>query len=336
MGALHMAFKEVLQIIPKLSTSDLNNMERSLQSRFTRIAKTFGSGLKSVLTGGSVLGAAAFLLQKALSPLKEIQEAIDRTLEKGSDLSVNAKQFGSTPGELAKLHAFGEAKGISSGELDVLITKFQTAVAEAIADPTKDTSVRQFTGEADTVKGFFNFIQGLQQLPKTSQLRVQTEVFGEKQILRMSEFLNADFPALVKAFSDIKTSALTRDIGKLDSIGDFQKQIQAHTSLRDLHNKAQVINQDQAAQMDQAEQARLKIENDRIKDFRGLVDVDTKMQNIQNELEKLTREVLPAFSVLATTAIDLLRQSVQGWKLIYDLLKDSRAIKGIMKFWGGN
>lgn len=329
-------FKEILQIIPKLSASELDNMQRSLQSRFSKVAKSFGVGLKNALTGGSIVGAAAALMQKALSPLKEIQDAIERTLDKGNDLTTGAKQFGSTPGEFAKLTAIAQAKGIDAGSLEALLIKFQTSVAEAKADPKKDTSVRQFVGEANTVEAFLKFIQGLQKLGTDKQVLVQQEVFGAKQIGKMSDFLNADFPEIIKAFSNVSTENLTRDINKLSGVSDLQRLLGAQTSLADIGGKAKNINSGTAIAIDNAEKARLERENKKIADFRGLIAVDEKMQVIQDRLETLTRELLlgiPLITKGLEGAVGLLQQSVDGWKMIYDLIKDSRIIKGIMK-WG--
>lgn len=329
-------FKEILQIIPKLSSSELNNMERSLQSRFMKVAKSFGTGLKNVLTGGSIVGAAAALLQKALSPLKEIEEAINRTLDKGNDLTTGAKQFNTTPGEFAKLTAIAAAKGLDAGSLEMLLIKFQTAVAEAKADPKKDTSVRQFVGEGNTVEGFLKFIQGVQKLSTDKQVLVQQEVFGAKQIGKMSDFLNADFPKLIAAFANVKTDSLTRDINKLSGVSDVQRLLGAQTQLADIRGKAKNINSGTAVAMDEAERARLDRENKKIADFRGLIAVDEKMAVIQDRLETITRELLVGIPQIMdgfNVAIDLLQKAVDGWKMIFDLLKESRLLKGLLK-WG--
>src|SRR4051812_42229231 len=100
-------FTEILRIRPQLDNSDMNNMERTLTSRFGRVAKKFSAGLKAAV----ILGAGAALLEKVLNPLNETREAIDRTLNKSSDLTTSAKQFGSTPGELLRLQGLAGAKG---------------------------------------------------------------------------------------------------------------------------------------------------------------------------------------------------------------------------------
>lgn len=165
------------------------------------------------------------LIDKLLNPLKEVQEAIDRSLSKGDDLATFAAQFNTTAGRLAKVQALGEASGLDAEGLRMLLVKFQTSLAEAAADKNKDTSVRAFAGRQDTLEAFFEFIQSLQKLNKGDQLRVQSEVFGERQILKASEFLNADFATLGKQFARFDTEKLTRAANKLANFSDLNDRL---------------------------------------------------------------------------------------------------------------
>ena len=80
-------YTEILKVKPQLDTKDLNKMEKTLQSRFSRLAKGFGKSITNVIKGGGVAGIAIALIDKLLNPLKEVQEAIDRSLSKGDDLA---------------------------------------------------------------------------------------------------------------------------------------------------------------------------------------------------------------------------------------------------------
>ncbi len=327
-------FKEVLQIIPKLSSSELNTMEKSLGSRFNRIAKTFGKGIRNALTGGSIIGAGAALLQKALSPLKEVQEAIERTLQKGDDIATNAKEFGSSAGELAKLRAMGQSTGLAGGDLDMLIGKFQTAVAEAAADPKKDTSVRAFVGEKNAVKGFFSFMQGLQKLDPDKRILAQNEIFGEKQRLKMADFLGSNFPELLSKFAQFDTAKLDKSIKTIEGFSDMNDYLTSVTELGDLDKKAKAITNGTINAMDMSRQKNLDRENKRIADFKGLLTIDERMQDIQMKLETVVNDVLtklPIFTDGINVALDLLKKSVEGWNQIFKLLSDSPLIRGIFR-----
>jgi hypothetical protein len=327
-------FREVLEIIPKLSVQDLKDMEKNLASRFANVAKKFGRGLTQVLTGGSILAAGAALVQRLLNPLKEIQEAVDRTLDKSSTLSTQANQFGTSSGELAKLHAFGAAKGIDEGSLNILIEKFQSAVTSATNNPGEHSAVRQFVGQKDMAQGFLDFIQNLQKLSATQQVQIQEEVFGGKQILKMSEFLHADFAALAERFKGVSVANLTKANEKLAALSDIDKANFAYRNLKDIQDKAKVVNSGVIQTRDEAEGQRLAKENERLADFRNLGLIDQKMEKIQLEIEKLTTEIFTKIPVLFSamdTVVDLLRKSVEGWRMIFQALKGSR----VFRLFGG-
>lgn len=316
-------FKEILQIVPQLSSSDLNNMEQSLGKRFGNIAKKFGKGLLGAIAGGGIAGLALGLVDKLLNPLKEVQEAIDKTLNRGSDLAVQAKQFNTTAGELAKLQAFGQAKGIDPESLNHLIEKFQSAVSEAVADPTKQTSVRKFVGEKDTAQAFFDFIQGLQKLDKNKQIQVQQEVFGEKQILRMSEFLNADFGKLNDKFKGISTDRITKDVAKVDNLDELNKTLGAVRGLKDFNDKAEKMNANMIILRNDQEKRKLEIENKQIGSYESLANIEAASTEI---LDTIKSGILTLTNLLVK--VTNLAENVKK-------VTSSPMVRGIKKLFGG-
>lgn len=321
---------EILKIKPQLDNSDLNKMEKTLGQRFGRIAKGFGKGLTSAIKGGAVAGVALGLIDKLLNPLKEVQEAIERSLALSDDLVTNARQFGTTAGNLAKLQAFGKSTGLAPDALNLLLTKFQTSVAEASADPNKPSAVRNFVGEKDTAKAFFEFIQSLQKLDKTQQLLVQQEVFGEKQILKMSDFLNTDFAALNKYFKDIDAQKLTNNLGTQADLNDLKETLGAVRELKDINTKAGLINRGTITQMENSKQIALNKENSRISNFDMINNVNDKMNEISKNIEDLAMNLLTNVPILVKAVeagVALLQKAINGWGLIFKALKDSRLLK---------
>lgn len=317
-------FSEILKIIPRLETKDLANMERVLNSRFMRVAKKFGGGIMSVLKGGGIAGAGLALIDKLINPLKETQEAIDRTLKASDDLATNAKQFNTTAGRLAKLQAFGKSAGLDADSLAMLITKFQTSVAEAKADPNKATSVRNFVGEEDTAAAFFEFIQALQKMDKTQQLLVQQEVFGEKQILKMADFLNSDFANVGKYFAKFNSATLTKDINKTGDLNDLNDTLAAVRELEDLSKKSKLINEGMITSRDRAERVALDRENQRIASYQNLQAISTTVDKIAGLIEQGVAQI-GKFITFATPMINRLVESISK-------LSNSRLLKG---FFGG-
>jgi hypothetical protein len=331
-----MVFSEILKIIPRLDNADLNNMERKLGSRFTKIAKQFGKGLSGALKGGAIAGGAMALIDRLLNPLKEVQEAIEKTLNHSDDLVTNAKQFGTTAGNLAKLQAFGKSTGLDPEALNMLLVKFQTAVAENKQDKTKMTSVAKFGSEKDTAKAFFEFIQALQKTDKNKQLLIQQEVFGEKQILKMSDFLNTDFGSLSKFFKGIDNDKITAAANKLGDLNDLSQTLTAVRELKDIGTKSKIINTGTVNSMEASKAKALQLENERIKNFQSINNMNDKMVEIAANLEKMVQEVfkqIPEIFKVMNLIVSLLQKAAEGWGMLFKMLKNTGWVR---KLFGGS
>lgn len=280
-------FKEILKIIPRLEAAELNKMERTLGQRFGRVAKKFGKGLLNAIKGGGALGLAVGLIDKFLNPLKEVQDSIERTLARGDDLVTFAKQFNTTAGRLAKLEAFGKSAGLDRDDLFQALTKFQVSVAEASADPTKQTSVRAFANRTDTADAFFEFIQSLQKLSANDQIRVQQEVFGEKQILKMADFLSSDFALLnQKYFKRFSSNDLTKAAERTGNLSDTRDALTAVRDLDDMMKKSNVINENMITAEDRRLREELTRENERIKSYETLSTISEASTKILGFVER--------------------------------------------------
>lgn len=297
-------------------------MQNSLQSRFTKLTKSFGKGLVAALKGGGIAGIALGLIDKLLNPLKEVQEAIDRTLHTSDDLATNAKQFNTSTGKLAKLVTLAKATGLDEQSLFTLITKFQTAVAQAKADP-KDpnvNSVRNFVDQKDTAEAFFGFITQLQKMDKNQQLLVQTQVFGEKQILKMAEFLQqgaAGFEQVAKLTGIDKVTAASAGakIDKNAQLSDLSDALKAGREFQDLQNKSAIINESMIRNMDKNERIALERENQRIKSYNDLAALSQTAEKIFALVDQgvalvgsLVTKVLPFID----TATDFIKKFVKS------------------------
>lgn len=307
-------------------------MEKTLNGRFTKIAKSFGKGITNVLKGGGIAGIALSLVNKLLNPLKEVQEAIEKSLAASDDIVTNAKQFGTTPANLARLTAFAGASGLGTDNLNLLLTKFQATVAEAIADPTKNTSVRQFTGDKDTARAFFEFIQSLQKMDKNQQILVQQEVFGEKQILKMSDFLNTDFSEFSKRIAKFSNEKLDRSLNKQGSLNDFKDEIAAARDLGDIITKGRLINKGTVTSIEAGKARDLQLENDRIANFENIKSMDNSIKEISLKLEKLVIELSKGLPVIIEAVNSLLKVNQSVAKFLGDIylsIKNSRVMKSI-------
>jgi len=275
---------DILKIIPKMDSSDLKKLEDQLQSRFTKISKKFGKGLMDVLKGGGIAGLALGLIDKLLNPLQAVQESMDRMLKTSDDLATQANQFNTSSGKLFKLVQIGKSAGLDQEGLFTLITKFQTAVAQAKADPNDQSvsAVRNFTNEKDTVANFFNFIQQLQKMDRNSQLLVQQQIFGEKQIGKMSEFLNLDFAKQFRATGLDKQSSetFTKSIDKMAKLSDLADILKVKNENKDIIDKSRVINESMIKQRAKSDALALEKENLQIKSYNDLAAISDTVSKI--------------------------------------------------------
>lgn len=324
-------FSEILKITPQIDPKDLAKMERTLQSRFTKIAKNFGKGITNVFKAGGIAGIALALIDKVLNPLKEVQEAIDRTLKSSDDIATNAAQFNTSTGKLFKLIQLAKATGLDQDNLFMLITKFQTAVAQAQANPADGSvsSVRNFTNDKDTAESFFDFIQSLQKMDKNTQLLVQQQIFGEKQILKMADFLQTDF---TKKFSEvgldkISTTKLTGSIEKLAGLNDLADVLQARRETQDIIAKSGVINESMIRSRDQSERLNLQKENARIKSYNDLAAISDSVTKIMGLVENGLGLLGNLINKL-TPFVDKMTAAVDRWM-------KSPMVRGIKSLFGG-
>lgn len=326
-------FSEILKIIPKLDAKTLRQMQDALQSRFTKLSKAFGKGLVSAIKGGGIAGIALGLIDKLLNPLKEVQEAIDRTLKTSDDLATNAKQFNTSTGKLAKLVTIAKATGLDQDNLFTLITKFQTAVAEAKANPNDPNvnSVKNFVNQEDTAQAFFGFIQQLEKMTKDQQVLIQQQVFGEKQILKMADFLQSvgdpkTLAAIVKntGIGGITSEKASRAINKNADLNDLSGSLSAGRDFTDLIDKSKAITEDMIRTRDKSEKLRLQRETQQIQSYNDLAAISQSAEKIFTVVDQgvallgnLVGKLLP-FVDKITIAVDKLMKSpmvrgVKGW-----------------------
>ncbi len=333
-------FSEILKIVPKIESGDLSKMESSLNGRFMRISKKFGKGLLAVLTGGGVAGVALGFLDKLLNPLKDTQDAIDKVLHQGNDIVTNAEHFGTTAGKLFKLQLLAKSKGLDEGALSVLMEKFQVSIAEAVADPTKQTSVRHFVpkyqrdaegqivtdsnGKAkfekqDTAEAFFAFIQALKALPKEQQILAQQEVFGEKQILKAAEFLQSNFAEQMLRIKVAPSETYTPGIEHLSRLNDVKQNLEAQRAGQDMLRKSDIINADFILAQAKREQKDLDKENRNIEAYKALSNIQELSSKLVGLFEKSYLEIA---KVAATT--ETMEQLIQA------IPNKSRIMRGIL------
>lgn len=324
-------FSEILKIKPQLDQRDLKTMEQQLSTRFTKLAKKFGKGLVGAFKGGGLLAAGLSAMNKFLNPLKEVQEAIDKTLMSADDLATYANQFGTSTGKLFKLVQLGKATGIDQSNMFLLLSKFQSAVATAKLNPNDPmaSSVREYTSIDDTSDAFFEFIQALQKLDKGTQVLVQEQVFGARQILKTADFLQQDFGSLLKRtrLDRVNPDRASKIINRGADLNDQKDINSVIVDTDDFLKKNAQINNQMLAQIMEADALEKRRERNRIDSFEALAAVQETSNKLLEQIEKgvtAIGEFIPA----VTKKIDNVIERI-------DKFKSSDFIRNIFRFGKG-
>lgn len=321
-------FSEIFKIIPKLENRDLNEMEQSLGNRFSKIAKKFGGGLLSAIKGGGIAGLAIGLIDKVLNPLQQVQEAIEKSLHAGDDLSTFAKQFNTTEGNLSRLQAFGQSTGLDPEGVRLMLGKFQEAVAKAAISPDP-TAVTNFVGKKDTAEAFFEFVQSLQKLRAQNADAanlVEQEVFGGRQILKDASFLHADFKELNQTFKSAGVPSSSDQTAAAQYLGKQSENLNTLGAIRtqkDLVAKSHLITGKTVEGLESLDNFQTSREN------AGLAKGDSLLKT-QLEKEKLFALAADAFLKLAPLIATYLPTIVDTLSTGAKTVEKSRVIRGIV------
>jgi hypothetical protein len=343
-------FSEILKFRPKIDSADLNRMINTLQTRFTNVAKKFGSGMKSALKGlasGALFGAALGFIDKLLNPLKETEESIKRLLGEADDLATMAAQFETTAGKLFKLRQIGVSVGLSGDELNVMMGKFQVALAEARKDETdptkkeadKTSPVRRFIGEKDTAQAFFDFIRALQVAKKDDQILIQQQVFGEKLINKQAELLQIDLLKRIEEIGLKDSSVYDRALSGWSNAADQNDLNTAKRNEQDVLQKEKLITKGMIVEIDRGERQKLRQENKNLQDFEMLKNAAVSVDKIAFEAKEIFK-LLYGFIPTVIQGVDKLSEGVRSitvtakeWLVELKKLTDSplMRLKGLFK-----
>lgn len=282
-----MSFKEILYVDPQLDGNALTRMDNTLSKRFGNIAKKFGKGLLGVIAGGGIVGAITGILDRIISPLKEVQDSIQKSLSNADDVVTHAAQFETTAGKLLKLTMLAKSKGLDQETLFMMMTKFQTAVGEAKLNPKDPSAVQNYTKIPDSAEAFFQFIQGLQKLTKEQQALVEKDVFGERLAPNAYSFMQANFKDQFEKIHAQGSETYTPQLLKMAKLHDEQSNMDTARELQDVLTKGNLITERMITINEKQATIALIQENNRIKDFESKAVLQASMDIAMAGLEEL-------------------------------------------------
>ncbi len=312
-------FKEILKIQPQLDEASASAMERQLSTRFKRVAKSFGGGLLNVIKGGGIAGSVIGLLERILNPIQQVQESINGFLAQSDDLVTFGKEFNTDPGKLAKLVALSKSTGLDQDTLFQMINKFHGAIAEAKADPTKQSAVRQFVNIPDTADAFFEFIQSLHGMTDSNKkLLAQNEVFGERNTLKMSDFINeTNWKGILETMRALPSEQYSRRIKPAGGLNDLRDTLAGGRYLRNIVDTGDTVHEGMVYAEDRRER-----------------ESDDRMRTRMGEYKTLDA-LQEGFDKIGNYFEQILTQSAKGWTEVIGIgsiiksLPGSRAFRGL-------
>lgn len=178
----------------QLDKSLASKMENDLNGRFKRVATKFssrlGDGIKRLAYSGILASTVGALLQ----PLDKLNDKIDNTLDKFSDIRAQAMGFGVDEAEYLKGRILSEAVGVTN--FDSLFASFKKELIKA--NKGIPSSLEQFRGRTGTVEDFMQVISSLKQArPDTRQI-MTAQIFGQEQVKEVNKLINADMTTLAE------------------------------------------------------------------------------------------------------------------------------------------
>lgn len=293
---------EIMKVIPQISRSDLTKMTTTLQTRFTRIARSFGRTLRNVVMRGGPIGLALGFLTKLINPLQKIQESMERTLQQSGDIVANAERFGTTEGKLFRLRSAMRAKGIGDDDFYMMLTRFQTGVAKARQDPESASYLRGWVDTEDMAEGFFNFIQAVQQMTdKAAQAVILEEVFSRRRVPKLSSLM-----------TEKNLGGLLQEVAPR-SIEDYSKRIRYADQFAETYDRArtrregetyyQVAGRIRKSTIDAIEKSAQMTDDQEIKNMeaervRALAAIDVTIKRIEHLIDDGLAEAVKGIQAL--------------------------------------
>lgn len=334
-------FSEILRIKPLLDSAAAKVMEQNLTTRFARVSRRFGDGLKKAFKSFA-LGAGLSLITRLLNPIQALEERIKSLLGQGDDIRDVAEEFNTSPGQLKRLQDVAQSLGVQPDQLREMMQRYAQAVETArdelevqrqtggeVSQATE--AVRNFVDEQDLAESFFRFIQNLQRegrgpgraIPLSDGVTRQASgletrqfferaVFGERLTGARRRFVEADFAQQFQRIGDPSAAKLTQAVNKTADLADQQRILQTKNDTQDFLRGATNVTSKIIADMEAARAAEQSETTRRIQGYNDLRAASNELTKISNELTKLAEASVNGLGKLiplVEKGIDLFQKS---------------------------
>lgn len=223
----------------QLDKSQAQAMEKDLNGRFGRVASKFssrlGTGLKRLAYSGILASAVGALLQ----PLDKLNDKIDSTLDKFSDVRDQARGFGVDEAQYLKARILSEAVGVQN--FDTMFSKFRQELTRA--NKGMPSALAQFRGKEGSVEDFMQLISSLKMAKPTQRQTMIGQIFGQDQIKEVNKLVTADLTRLAeKLNAGVKNEDIRSALQSVSGLREDQALLQGKRAIDELVQAPNLIN----------------------------------------------------------------------------------------------
>lgn len=223
----------------QLDKSQAQAMEKDLNGRFGRVASKFssrlGTGLKRLAYSGILASAVGALLQ----PLDKLNDKIDNTLDKFSDVRDQARGFGVDEAQYLKARILSEAVGVQN--FDTMFSKFRQELTRA--NKGMPSALAKFRGKEGNVEDFMTLISSLKMADPSKRQTMIGQIFGQDQIKEVNKLVTADLTRLAeKLNAGVKNEDIRSALQSVSGLREDQALLQGKRAIDELVQAPNLIN----------------------------------------------------------------------------------------------
>lgn len=227
-----------LKIVPQLSASDAAKTENQMNTRFKKVAKTYGqdmskanekvaddfaikmkSGFGKLRKGwlalaGVVAGAVSAILN---NPFDEADQKLNDILQKFDNISTRAKQWGVDSGRYWLLNQVGLAADVPEGGIDQMLLRIADRLDAARRG--EDPTLKNYLDEGDVIDVAYRLFQTWRQMAPVERASSMADILGARAANNYAELVETDWNRVADMLREGRgVGRFTTQIEKLSSL----------------------------------------------------------------------------------------------------------------------
>lgn len=268
----------------QLDKSQAQAMEKDLNWRFNRVATKFssrlGKGLKRLAYSGILASAVGALLQ----PLDKLNDKIDNTLDKFSDIRDQARGFGVDEAQYLKARILSEAVGVQN--FDTMFGKFRQEMIKA--NKGLPSALAQFRGREGNVEDFMTLISSLKSAEPSKRQTMIGQIFGQNQIREVNKLITADLTRLAEKLNvGAKNEDINVALQRVSSLREEQAILQGRRTIQELTQAPSIINKSILQDQDEYFRKQNELLNEQMKQYRNVAGLQKGVDKIVETTNKI-------------------------------------------------